>query len=917
MVESLLCLDVARIAKRGFPTYTDVQKQAIPLIAQRKNVLVIAPTGSGKTETALLPILSGIVQDMQKARQEQRELQGIRAIYITPLRALNRDLFNRFQKWCDELKISVAVRHGDTPQSERTKQRDKPPLFLITTPETLQSVLIAPKLSDALVNVKHVVVDEVHELFESKRGVQLALGLQRLEGKAPGFQRIGLSATIGSPEQVAAFIGKNTEICNAVKKRNFNLSVEYVTRGRGAEAARLKAQLHMPSAMISRMQRIEEVIHQHKSALIFVNTRYAAESISNALYAIESLKHDVSVHHSSLSKEVRIETEKKFKEQQVKAIVCTSSLELGIDIGTIEIVVQYGSPRQTTRLVQRIGRSGHRHYLEPKGIILPTDPLDLAESVVLCQQALQGNLEKPGHHFNALDVLAHFVAGICIEYGKIQLTRIAEMARQTYSYKDLTDNQVKSVCIQLKNNKIINLTEENGETFAETRGTRTRLYYYENISTIPDEKKYFVRDSTTRKNVAVLDEAFVSELEAGGIFIARGKAWKILSITGQELVVEATGDITAAIPDWVGEEIPVTMQTAQSVADALNARHSFPLSKHEEETLVEYADRQGKFFAPGRDIVVEENVDENIVVIHSFNGLRGNETLARVLSLLLSQRDKSLKTRASPYSVVMEFSRPVSGQEVASVLQKLLPKTVETVLTSALPSTKIFRHKFIHVGKRFGFISRKWEASIASMGRIVNTLAPDNPMIQETTAELMRSRLSLEDACTVARLIQEKKIEVRHAYSNTWSPLAKSALELGGLTELVIPPAPTQEVLNAFAATLREKRVRIYCTFCKNDFSVMLSEVEPDQKVKCGHCGSSQVTLAEYVEKDQPKEAAKATALISSYGGKALYALETYGIGPQTAGRVLAKSFKNNDDFFAELLETQKSFVKNRKYWKI
>ncbi len=918
MVEKLLSLEVAAIAKREFPSYTDIQQQAIPLIVKGENTLVIAPTGEGKSETALLPILSKIAENKKKAKENNRELQGIQAIYITPLRALNRDISLRFKKWCKELDITLSVRHGDTTASERTKQRDSPPQFLITTPETLQSVLIAPKLSDALVNVKHVVVDEVHELYESKRGVQLALGLQRLEEKAPGFQRIGLSATIGTPEKVAKFLGKNVKICNVERKRKLELKIEYITHAGGSEAAKLKAQLHLPGNTIARMQRIEELIHQHKSSLIFVNTRYAAESIANGLYAIESLKHNVSVHHSSLSKDVRIETEQKFKEQQIKAIVCTSSLELGIDIGSIELVVQYASPRHVTRLVQRVGRSGHKHFLSPKGIILPTDQVDLAESIAVCQAAESNELEKPEHHFNALDVLAHFVSGVVFEYGKIQPSRVLEMARKTYSYENLTAENFTGVCKQLANNQIIDIVKEKEEIYLQSRGTRTKLYYYENVSTIPDSQKYFVKDAATRKRVAVLDEAFVSEfIEINGIFIAQGKAWKVLSISDRELIVEATGEITAAIPDWVGEEIPVTMQTSQKVAGIISGERNYEIGEREQNVLKQFREKQLQIFTPGKDIIVEESVDKNIIIVHSFYGLRANETMARVLSFMLSQRDKSLKTRASPYSIAIEFSRPVSGDEVANVLKKFNGKIVEQVLKSALPSTRLFRHKFVHVAKRFGFLSRKLDASASSMARIIRTIPLESPMVKETLQELLRSRLSLEDAVYVAEKINAGEINVEQIYSVKWSPLATSALEIGGMSELITPTAPTEEIVEAFVKTLKEKRIRLYCTYCKNNFSLRLEDVKTSDKLQCVHCNSNQVTLAQYLEREQDKETQKATALISSYGGKALYALQTYGIGPKTAEKVLKKVHKTDQEFYLDLLEEQKSFIKNRKYWKI
>ncbi|MFH0713090.1 MAG: DEAD/DEAH box helicase [Candidatus Micrarchaeota archaeon] len=936
MTSDALVQEVDKIVKRDFPTFTDVQKQAIPLIASGKNVLVIAPTGSGKTETAMLPILSKIVQRSQNGKPK-----GIQVIYITPLKALNRDIFQRIEKICKELNITIGVRHGDTTATERQKQRDNPPQLLVTTPETLQSVLIAPKLSDSLVHLRHVIVDEVHELYESKRGVQLCLALERLEEKTPGFQRIGLSATIGNPTEVAEFLGKDTIVCNTVQKRKVNLNVEYITRPQGTEATRLKALLHLPLKTIARIQRIEEIIHEHKSSLIFVNTRYAAESISNALYAVESLKHGVSVHHSSLSKDVRVETERQFKQQEVKAIVCTSSLELGIDIGTIEAVVQYSSPRQVTRLLQRVGRSGHKHYLEPKGIILPLDEVDLAESIAVCHEAERNELEQPEHYHNAFDVLAHFIAGMATEYHTIQLQRVYEIAKRAYSYKNLSIEDFTATARQIAGHNLVNIIQRDGETLIQTRGTRTKLYYYENVSTIPDEKRIFIRDAATRKNVAVLDEAFVSEfVETNGVFICQGRAWKVLSMDEREVIVEATSQVTAAIPDWVGEEIPVTMQTAKDVAQVISGKDKktekeseneneknatttvaaitrTKIGKTEETILAEFRESQARHFLPGKEIIVEENVEDNTIVIHSFYGLRANETIARTIAFLLAQRDKSLKTRASPYHITLEFSRPVGGDEVITVLKKLSGKVIETVLKSALPSTRIYRHKFIHVAKRFGFLSKSWNATAGSISRIISTLPQENVMCRETLSELMHSRLSLEDASLVANGIANGEIKVSKIYTKNWSPLAKSAIEYGGSSELFTSTEPTQDIIEAFANSLKEKIPTLYCTFCKNNFSIILNEVKINDKIKCPNCSSTQVTLTAFSGKEHKKESEKIANLISAYGVRALYALETYGIGPQTAGRVLSRLHKTDEEFYHDLLDSQKNFIKNRKFWKI
>ncbi len=300
--------EVLKLAKaKGFADFTDIQKKAIPVIAEGKDVLVIAPTGVGKTETAVLPILSKIVE-----MQEKEKLEGIQCIYITPLRALNRDMLERLQFWCKILGISLSVRHGDTKQSERQRQQLDPPLFLITTPETFQAVLVSPRLSQFLKNTKWIVVDEVHELADSKRGVQLSLGLARLREFSPGFQTIGLSATVGNAEETASFLSQKAVVLKDDIARKLHLSVEMPETPKGAEAL-IEG---IAGETISKIERVKELVESHNKTLIFVNTRYTAESLGNLLMKIPGFSEKVAVHHSSLSKESRIEVEQEFKTQK-------------------------------------------------------------------------------------------------------------------------------------------------------------------------------------------------------------------------------------------------------------------------------------------------------------------------------------------------------------------------------------------------------------------------------------------------------------------------------------------------------------------------------------------------------------------------------------------------------------------------
>jgi ATP-dependent Lhr-like helicase len=321
-----------RVVRERFPSLSLPQRLAIPKILEGKNVLVIARTGSGKTEAALLPIFSLLVE---------RESSGINVLYIAPLRALNRDLLERIRWWSERLDITAEVRHGDTSAGERRKQALTPPRILITTPETLQALLIGKIMRNHLKGVEYVIVDEIHELASDKRGLQLSLGLERLaEVTQKKFLRIGLSATVGSPQEVASFLGEKVLVIDAVEEKRIEIEVEY-PRGQDVELAE---KLHTTPDTAERIKRILQLLEKHESVLVFVNTREMAETLSSRFRLLSDA---IDVHHSSLAKQLRIDTEKKFKTQKIKSIVCTSSLELGIDVGSVDLVVQYMSPRST------------------------------------------------------------------------------------------------------------------------------------------------------------------------------------------------------------------------------------------------------------------------------------------------------------------------------------------------------------------------------------------------------------------------------------------------------------------------------------------------------------------------------------------------------------------------------------------
>ncbi|MEM1517879.1 MAG: DEAD/DEAH box helicase, partial [Nitrososphaerota archaeon] len=559
-IEGLLSRPVVEAVREKFEELTDAQKIAIPHILRGENVLLMTPTGTGKTEAALLPILSMLTIN--------RDLRPITTLYITPLRALNRDLLDRIDWWCQRLDITVAVRHGDTPERERRTQSLSPPQILIITPEALQSLLIGKIMRKYLANVKWVIVDEVHELATDKRGVQLAIALQRLRKITKhDFQIIGISATVGSAEEVGKFlVGPNAD-CKVLIIPIPRETIITVLFPISTEQDReLADYLGVAPEVAARLRVIKELVESHSSTLIFTNTRPLAEILANRFKAwMETFP--VSIHHGSLSRDKRLHVERELKYGQLHGLICTSSLEMGIDIGRVDLCIQYNSPREVTRIIQRVGRSGHKIGGTAKGVIIVIDSDDALEAMVISKRAKAGKLEPTIILKNSLDVLQHQIAGLLLEYGRLMIDEIMELVRKTYNYRELTVNELQEVLSFMVSIGLARL-DQSGTVSRPINQKRLFDYYFNSLSMIPEERQYLVVDAENGSPIGILDESFVAEYgDVGTKFILAGKAWIITSMSGQRIYVAPATDGEGAVPSWVGDEIPVPLEVAMEVGE--------------------------------------------------------------------------------------------------------------------------------------------------------------------------------------------------------------------------------------------------------------------------------------------------------------------------------------------------------------
>ena len=477
----------------------------------------------------------------------------IACIYITPLRALNRDLLKRLRDFGKKLEIEIAVRHGDTPQSERRKLSLMPPDVLITTPETFQIMFLGRRLRESLKHVKFVIIDEVHELASDERGAQLSVALERLR-RITDFQIIGLSATVGNPQDIAQFLSprKKVEIVELKLFKKVDIEIRVPENRFEREAEIMGSDIEYASTLMEMWNEIE----RHRATLIFTNTRCTAEDMGMRYHILFSSP-PIEVHHGSLSRSVRIKVEDDFKNGKLKALICTSSLELGIDVGLVDLVIQYNSPRQVTKLLQRVGRAGHRIDEVSRGIIFAHTPVELWESAVILTLLHRGRVENAIMREKPLMVLANQIVAMA-NSGEVSDAKEAfDIVRGAYPFRNLSYEEFETLLYFLRDTGKIWF---DGISFGKTR--RGLSYFYENISMIPDEKSY--RVITLQGDfIGILDESFVSSLSIGESFVIKGSAWRIMDIREDKVLVEYIRDI-ALPPSWVGEEIPVPYEVASA-----------------------------------------------------------------------------------------------------------------------------------------------------------------------------------------------------------------------------------------------------------------------------------------------------------------------------------------------------------------
>jgi ATP-dependent Lhr-like helicase len=696
---------VAEWFTNRFGRATEPQLAGWPEIRAGGNVLISAPTGSGKTLAAFLICLDGLV----RAARDGDLTAETHVLYVSPLKALSNDVRRNLDRPLAEIAelaalrgvklapIRTAVRTGDTPAADRQRMRKEAPHILVTTPESLFILLTAERSREMLRTVRTVIVDEIHAIADDKRGSHLALSLARLNAvTARPAQRIGLSATVRPIEEVAAYLAPNTSTVDVGHKRDMDLAIEITNDELGAIAT---------SEMWEEIyDRLAAHILRERTTLVFVNTRRLSERVAHAL-AARLGPNAVLPHHGSLSRTLRLDAEQRLKNGELRAVVATASLELGIDIGTVDLAIQIGSPRSIAVALQRIGRSGHWVGAKPRGILFPTTRDELVECAAIIHAIRAGDLEKIEIPQNALDILAQQIVAetSCRDWSEAELY---DLFRTAHPYRNLPLRDYEAILEMLS------------EGIATSRGRSGALVHRDRVNhrlrgrrgaklaaitsggAIPESAAYAVIAEPEGKVVGTLDEDFAVESLTGDVFLLGTHSWRIRHVGQGKVRVEDAHGAKPSLPFWLGE----APGRSGELSTAVSQVRGHLLSPDTDSDLEPAAARQAMAYVrsgvdslgalPACDTVVAERFfDESggqQLILHAPFGARIN----RAWGLALRKRfcrtfNFELQAAATDNGIVISLSEQ-HAFPLESVFEFLHSGTVEDVLREALLTAPMF-----------------------------------------------------------------------------------------------------------------------------------------------------------------------------------------------------------------------------------
>ena len=830
----------------SFARPTDAQLRAWPPILEGKSTLLLAPTGSGKTLAAFLCALDRLLFSAEPAKEAR-----CRVLYVSPLKALAVDIERNLrapligiERTAERLGIAhrpleVAMRTGDTPAEERARFLRRPSDILITTPESL-FLLLTSQARDLLRSVESVIVDEIHAMAATKRGTHLALSLERLEAlrtiEAP-LQRIGLSATQRPLEEVARLLGgmrenddgalvpREVAIADARAERPIELTIEVPVEDMGSLREIVERTDPRPNEAGSEVEpprsiwtsihpRLVELVRAHRSTMVFVNNRRLAERLAAAINetAGEPL---ARAHHGSVAREQRAEIEDALKSGALPCIVATSSLELGLDIGAVELVVQIEAPPSVASGIQRIGRANHHVGGNPKGTIFPKHRGDLVAAAEAVRRMLAGEIEATQYPRNPLDVLAQQIVATVASELSMEVSALYALVRRAAPYAELTQSAFDSVLDMLTGRYPSDefaelrprLTWHREEGVLEPRKSAKRLAIA-NAGVIPDRGLYGVfladgRDEKTSRRVGELDEEMVFEAREGEVFVLGASSWRITEITHDRvLVIPAPGE-PGKLPFWRGDRLGRSIELGRGIgallrkverasdADATELlRSAHQLDPRAAQNLVRYVREQSEspYLVPtDKRIVIERFLDEvgdlRVCMLMPF-GQRVHAPLAMCIAEK-SKRDLGVVTETvwTDDGIVLRFPESDDPPEMEALLPN--PEEIDELLVSCLGDTALFASHFRECAGRALLLPRRQPGKRAPLWaqrkRASDLLAVASrygsfPIVLETYRECLKDVFDVPSLVELMSEVQKQRLKVVVVDSEKPSPFSSNLL---------------------------------------------------------------------------------------------------------------------------------------------
>jgi ATP-dependent Lhr-like helicase len=802
---------VARWFAETLGTSTPAQQRGWESIRSGRHTLIAAPTGSGKTLAAFLTAIDDLVREAADAPLPDE----VRVVYVSPLKALSSDIHKNLAEprrgirqlaeasGVEAPRITAAVRTGDTTSSERAAILRRPPHVLVTTPESLYLLLTAQRSRNLLRSVRTVIVDEIHAVIGTRRGAHLALSLERLqEVAAQPLLRIGLSATQNPVEEVARFLVGNDErrgactIIDEGHRRPLDLALEIPSSPLGAVMEH--------EVWEEYYDRLTALIREHRTTLVFVNTRRMAERIARHLS--ERLGEDaVTAHHGSLSKETRLDAEHRLKTGALKALVATASLELGIDIGHVELVCQIGSPHRIATFLQRVGRAGHTVLGTPKGRLFATSRDDLIECAALLRTVRRGELDRIVAHDAPLDVLAQQITAelACRETGEDELFAFV---RRAWPYRDLTRARFDAVVAMLS------------EGFATRRGRRGALVHRDEVNrvvrarrgsrilaltsggAIPEVADYRVVAEPEDTFVGTLNEDFAIESSAGDVFQLGNTSWQVTRVSmGTVRVTDAHG-APPTIPFWLGEAPARSDELSRAVSE-LRADSDRMLGAAGREApqgascewfaretgLSEAAAAQAvDYLREGRDLlgviptqealVAERFFDESggmQLVVHAPFGSRINRAWALALRKRFCRQFNFELQAAAAEDALMLSLGPQHSFPLADVFRYLHPASVQDILIQAFLDAPVFATRW------------RWNTTVSLAVPRSRGGSKVPPQLQRMQADDLMAAVFPDAAACLENIPGDRQIPDHPLVAQTIRDCLEEAMDIHGLTDIL------------------------------------------------------------------------------------------------------------------------------------